>query len=137
MESRSEAHETLLLLFVRDGVPPTHICSNAKEILQGKFSQKCNEASCHLKQLEPYTPWSNAAEREIEELKKGAGCKLLKSRAPKCLWDESLELEAYIRSNAAHEIYKLARKVPETVMSGEMSDISQFCKLEWFEWVMF
>ena len=22
-------------------------------------------------------------------------------------------------------------------MSGKMSDISQFCKLEWFEWVMF
>ena len=22
-------------------------------------------------------------------------------------------------------------------MSGEMSNVSQFCKLEWFEWVMF
>ena len=27
--------------------------------------------------------------------------------------------------------------MPETVMSGEKSDISQFCELEWFKWVMF
>ena len=40
-------------------------------------------------------------------------------------------------SNTAHEIYKLDEEVPETVMSGEMSDISHFCKLELFKWVMF
>ena len=51
MASRSEACKTLLLLFVRDGVPPTCICDNAKEMIQGKFHQKLNEAACHLKQL--------------------------------------------------------------------------------------
>ena len=83
-----------------------------------------------MKQLESYTPWSNAAEREIKELKKGAGGKLLKSRAPKWFWDDCLELEVYIRSNTAHKIYRLDWKVPETVMSGETSEISQFFKLE-------
>ena len=77
MASRSEAHETLSLLFVRDGVLPACICDNAKEMIQGKFSQKLKEAACHLKQLETYTPWSNAAEREIKGLKKGAGHNLL------------------------------------------------------------
>ena len=77
-------------MFVRDGVPPSCICNNAKKMTQGKFSQKLKEASCHLKQLEPYTPWSNAAGREIKELKKGASRKLLKSRAPKWLWDPGL-----------------------------------------------
>ena len=28
-------------------------------------------------------------------------------------------------------------KVPELIMSGEMSDVSQFCQFEWFEWAMF
>ena len=79
----------------------------------------------------------NAAERKIKELKKGAGHKLLRSRAPKCLWDDCLELEAYIRANSAHEIYQLGKEVSKTVMSDNTSDISQFCKLEWFEWVMF
>ena len=46
----------------------------------------------------------NASEREIKELKTGVSHKLLWSRAPKHLWDGSLELEAYIRSNSAHEI---------------------------------
>ena len=137
MASRSEAHETLSLLFVRDGVPPTCICDNARELVQGKFHQKLKEAACHLRQLEPYTPWSNAAEREIKDLKKGASHKLLWFRAPKHLWDDCLELEAYIRSNTAHEIYKLDGEVPKMVMSGETSNISQFCKLEWFKWVMF
>ena len=53
------------------------------------------------------------------------------------MWDDCLELEAYIRFYTAHEIYKLDREKPKTVMSGEMSDICQFCKLEWFEWVIF
>ena len=85
MASRSDAHEILSLLFVRHGVPPTCICDNAREMIQGEFSQNLKEAACHLKKLEPSTPWSNAAERDIKELKKGAGCKLLKSRAPKWL----------------------------------------------------
>ena len=82
--------------------------------------------------MEPYAPWSNAAEREIKELKKGTSHKLLWSRALKHLWEDFLELEAYIRSNTAHEIYKLDMEVPKTVMSGKTSDISEFCKLEWF-----
>ena len=85
MASRSEAHETLSLLFVWNGVPPTCICDNARELVQGNFHQKLKEAACPLKQLEPYTPWSNATERKIKELKKGASHKLLRSRAPKYL----------------------------------------------------
>ena len=48
-----------------------------------------------------------------------------------------MEFEAYMRFNTVHEIYKLGQEVPETVMSGETSDISHFYELEWFEWVMF
>ena len=87
MASRNEAHETLLLHFARGSVPPTCICENAKEMIKGKFNQKLKDAVCHLKQLEPNTPWSNAAEREIKELKKRLGHKLLWSRAPKHLLD--------------------------------------------------
>ena len=137
MASRSEAHETLSLLFVRDGVQPTCICDNARELIQGKFHQKLKEAVSHFKQWEPYTPWSNAPEREIIELKKGTSHKMLRYRAPKGLWDDCLEFEAYIRSNTAHDIYKLNGEVPKTVMSGETSNIGQFCELEWFEWVMY
>ena len=63
MASRSEAHETLSLMFARDGVLQDCIFDNVEEMVQGKFYQKLKDAACHLKQLEPYTPWSNAAER--------------------------------------------------------------------------
>ena len=85
MALRSEAHDTLSLLFARDGLLPACICNNTKEMVQGKFYQKLKDVICHLKQLEPYTPWSNAAEREIKKLQKGAGHKLMRSRLPKCL----------------------------------------------------
>ena len=55
---------------------------------------------------------------------------MLCSRAPKHLWYNCLELEAYIRFNTFHNIYKLD-------MSCETSGISQVFKLKWFEWVMF
>ena len=64
MKLKSEAHETLLLLFQLDGLMPAIICGNAKEIILGELNIKLKESSCPLRQTEPYTPWSNAAERE-------------------------------------------------------------------------
>ena len=82
-------------------------------------------------------PWSHAAKRQIKELKKISGRKLIKSRAPKRLWDDCLKLESYIRSNTVHVIYKLDGELLETIMSGEMSNIRHFCEFERFEWVIF
>ena len=65
-----------------------------------------------LKQLEPYTSQSNAEERKIKELKIEARHKLLKTKAPKCLWDDCLELEAYLRFNTVHDIYKVDGEIP-------------------------
>ena len=45
-----------------DRVPPAILCDIAKEMIQGKFTGKL-KASCLLWQTEPFTPWSNAAER--------------------------------------------------------------------------
>ena len=70
----------------------------------------------------------NAAKKEIKELKKGSGSKLIKSAIPTRLWGDCLEFESCIRSNTAHGI---------KTKSGETSNISQFCEFEWFEWVMF
>ena len=42
-----------------------------------------------------------------------------------------------VRSNTAHDIYKLDGEVHETVMTGEISVISKFCEIEWLKWVMF
>ena len=45
MASTREAHETLLMFFARDGVPPASVCENAKETIQGKFDHKLEDSS--------------------------------------------------------------------------------------------
>ena len=137
MKKKSEAHEALSLLFTRDGVPNTIITDGSKEQVEGEFKRKAKEAGCRVKQTEPHSPWQNNAEVCIRELKISAGRAMTKARSPKKLWDDCIELQAYIRSNTAHDIFVLNGEVPETIMSGETSDISQFCEFEWYQWLKF
>ena len=62
-------------------------------------------------------PMFECSRKRIKERKKGLGKKPIKSGMPKRLWDDCLELESYIRSNAAHGLYKLDQEVSETIMS--------------------
>ena len=89
----------------------------------GTFKQKAKEVDCQLKPLEPYTPWANAAEFTIRELKHYAGRKMTTTRTPKCLWDDCLENEALIRSMTVHGAYALNDEAPETLVTGETQDI--------------
>jgi hypothetical protein len=137
MSRKSQAHEGLSLLLQREGAPNTMIMDGANEQTRGQFRRKCREAGIRVKQTEPYTPWSNAAEAAIRELKKGVGRQMVRSRAPKRLWDNCLEREAYVRSLTAHDIYRLDGQVPETLVSGETADISPFAAFKWYEWILF
>ena len=66
MQRKGEAHETLSWLFQRDGVPSSMTVDNSWEQILGDFKQKCQEAVCHLKQTEPYSPWMQAAKDVFE-----------------------------------------------------------------------
>ena len=72
-----------------------HLHDNTKEMIQDEFNRKLKETSCHLQQTEPLTPWSNAAEKEVKELKKDLVREMIKSSVPKRLWDNYLKLESY------------------------------------------
>ena len=90
-----------------------------------------------MKQLEPMTPWSNAMEGVTHEPKKATGRDMARSRAPKHLWDDCLEHQAYVHSLTALDIYDLKGQVPETMVSGETADISPWAIYKWYEWVKF
>jgi hypothetical protein len=62
---------------------------------------------------------------------------MVRAGASKPFWADAIELEAYVCSNTAHDIFILQGGVPETVMSGETSDISQFCEFAFYDWIMF
>ena len=137
MEKKSDVHEGISLMFARDGVPNVLIMDNSKEQTLGTFRKKAREGNFWIKQTEPYTPWSNSAKSAIRELKKGSAQKMLKTHSPKRLWDNCIELEAYIRSHTANVHYHLKGEVPKTVISGETSDISKFAEYTWYEWINF
>ena len=103
MQRKYLAHEGLSLLFQREGVPNTLVMDNALEQTMGQFRKKCREVDVRVRQTEPLSPWSNAAESAIRELKKGVGRQMVRSGAPKRLWDDCLGQEAYVRSHTAHE----------------------------------
>ena len=91
----------------------------------------------HVKQTEPYSPWQNAAELTIRELKKGAGRKAAGAQSPKKLWNHALELEAYVHCNTVVPHPKLDGQVTETIMSGQTADMSHFAELGWYDWIKF
>ena len=71
------------------------------------------------------------------QCKQGSSWMMLKQNAPKKVWNHSIELQAQIRSHTVLDIYELEGQVPETVMSGQMADISAICEFVFFQWVMF
>ena len=104
----------------------------------GKFCCKCCEVGMHVKQTEPHTLWSYAAEGTIRELKHRAGQKMAKSSCLAKLWDHlCLELEAYIRLHTALDKYELQGQVPKTIVLGQTADISPFIELPFYAWVRF
>ena len=72
MRRKADAHEGLSLMAQRDGVPIAIIMDGSKTHTISKFRTKCKEMGCHVKQTEPHSPWQNAAEGAICELKKDA-----------------------------------------------------------------
>ncbi|KAL3806892.1 hypothetical protein ACHAXA_009587 [Cyclostephanos tholiformis] len=116
-------HETLSLLFHRDGVPPNRVTDDSTEQTIGDFRCRLRNADCHLCVTEPY-------KRDSTEQK-------LKTGSQKTLWDHCLELEALVCSNTSNDIYMTNGQVPETIMKGTTADISHMAEFGWYDWVMF
>jgi hypothetical protein len=129
MTRKGAAHETLSLLFHRDGVPPTMVLDGSKEQTKGDFMRKLHEADCHARQTEPYSPWQQAAEGCIHELKCGVSCKMIKTVSSRVLWDHCIELEALICSSTSNNVYMTNGKVPETIMTGSTANKASYVSL--------
>ena len=137
MPTKGTAHKTLSHLLKRDGFPNSIIMAGSKEQTLGKSKKKANKAHIWVKQIEPYSPWSNQAEQSIREPKKSSARKILKNGIPKRLWDDCIELEAYIRYNTANSHAYLKGQTQETFLSGKTSEISEFAEFAWYDWVMY
>ena len=72
----------LSLLAQRDGVPHTIVMDGVKEQVMGEFRKKAREMGAQVKQTEPRSPWQNAAEGAVREVKLGAGRKKARTQKP-------------------------------------------------------
>ena len=102
MRQKSEAHDTLYLMFKRDSVLSKIIVDKSKEKYLGSFTNNSREAECNFVNSKPCLPWSHMSEECIRELKRGSSRQLIKAGLPKRIWDHCIELQALIRSHTAH-----------------------------------
>ena len=113
------------------------IMDGSKEQNLGDFARKLRDDGCHIKQIEPHSPWMNLCEIEIRELKRGSNRKMMKRNVPKKLLDDCLELQSRIRSATTLPHFDLEHQTPETKMHGMSDDISDIYDFEFYKWVMF
>ncbi len=73
----------------------------------------------------------------IKELNHGSFRKMLKSGTNKWLWEHRIKLEALVCSHTVLDVYELQGQVPEAIMTGQTPGISNLCKYEWFQWVVY
>jgi hypothetical protein len=87
MKKEKEAHESLYMLFHRDGVSNVMVMDGVNAQVQGEFRRKLRDDGCHIKQTEPYTQSSDMCKGGVRELKRGVGRQMIRSGCPNHLWD--------------------------------------------------
>ena len=108
----------------------------SKEKTLWKFKKKLNDAGIYIRQIEPYSPWLHQVEQTIRELKKASARKMMKTGSPKRLLGDCIEFEAYVSFNISNFRADLKDQTPETFVSGQTADISEFAELRCYNWVM-
>ena len=137
MRLESDLHKSLKSLFKEVGVPSKLIADGARAQVQGRSRQICEEAHCKLIELEKNTPASNRAERYIQLLKNGSKTDMIRANSPMIFWDFCIERRARIENALAKNNHLLKGSVPHSVISGEVTDISNICNFGWNEWIKF
>ena len=137
MKSEREPHLSLKAMFKEVGVSQKLIVDGAKAQVAGKARELCTQSSCNVIELEKNTPFANLAERYIQILKNGSKADMVKSDSPMVFWCYCIERRAMIQNASAKDNYLLKGSVPHSVMTGEMTDISNLCNFNWNEWVKF
>jgi transposase InsO family protein len=69
IKSKGDVSHTLVSMIHDAGIPQELVSDNAPEEVGGEFSRICRQYHIRQKQTVPYSPWSNAAEGSIRELK--------------------------------------------------------------------
>ena len=137
LNKESDSHMAVKCVFKKYGVPPELICDAARTQVWGETKHFCAQTGCDLKMLEKGTPSANRAEAAIKILKHSTKKDLDESNCPMIFWCYCIERRAAVNNHTAKDIFSLQGEVPETIMTGQPSDISVLSEFKWYEWVKY
>ena len=109
MHSKKDAHQVLLRYVQETGVPTSMDADNAKELSTEKGRRNVMEKHGDIKKsyIEPGSLWQNAAELNIEEIKKETLKEMPQTNIPRRLWDFEVENVAQLRSHTTQDNYSM------------------------------
>ena len=130
--TKREVPQTLVSLIHDVGIPQEIVSDNAGEEVHGDFQKSCRHYHIRQKQTVPYSPWSNAAEASIRELKTGIRRAMRRTNTPRRLWCYCGQWVAAIRRLTALDIHVLQGRVPDECVTGYTPDISPYAQFDWY-----
>ena len=137
MSTKRQAHHSTKKLFKNNGLTSKIVMDGAWQQVMGKFKEACQDATVQVQQLKYNTPWENRAEGAFQENKRAARRAMNNSACPARLWYYCSEFHAKTRCHTAHDIPTLNSQVPETVVNGNTTDISELVEFGWYHWVYY
>ena len=135
MEGKSgvKIAQALKRYFKEVGVPLHLICDQAREQVQGDARILCNEAGCHVIELEKGTPAANREECAIKILKDGVKKDMFDANSTLNLWCYCVERCTDIINSTVRSNHLLQNQTPHTRLSGQPTDISCLCEFGWYD----
>jgi hypothetical protein len=131
---RKGEHPDTLMQFINDvGVPTTLISDNAPEEVMGKARKTCRKYRIQQRTVVPHSPWQNAAEASIREVKKNVRRTLRLTRDPLRLWAYCATWVCAIRRMTASSLARLNRRTPEENLTGSTPDILALIMFKWYQ----
>ena len=137
MNRKSQAGDELSWFVQSFGIPARLLVDNAKEQNLGKWNFFVKEYLTNQAQIEPYSPWQNRAEQEIEELKKHVDRICLRQNVPVKIWDFIMKYCSDLRTLIAHDISSMDGRTVQENATGNTSDISEYIDYTMYEPVFY
>ena len=138
MKGRKEGvYASVKEYFKKKGVPVAIVADGATEQVQGETRKLCNLVGCEIRELEKNTSWANRAELYIGIMKSKVRRAMKLSGAPLKLWCYCVEYLCQVHNATAHDHHQLKGMTPETMLSGQPTDISHLTEYSWYEWIYY
>ena len=136
-KTKGDHADTLMSLIQDVGIPQTLISDGGKELIYGRARDTCTEYRINQRYTVPYSPWQNAAEGSVREIKKGTRRKLRYTGAPRRTWSYAAKWVVDVRRFLANDHPACDGRTGFEHVTGSTPDISPLALFDFWEPVQF